>query len=206
MQTVEFEKYLQNKQGELSLLLKQQSNAADELQELTELYEHVFNAQDVLRRTAQQAQQQIEFHISDFVSSALETVWEDTAYTFTLKFELKNNKTVVEMFLNRDGVIVGLKNPNLIRGGGGVLDVIGFALRIALWSLLVPHKHVMILDQPFQNVDNVYIEKVGELLNEMSEKLELQFLIINHNPLLAMLAQKTFEVVKTEKGSEVKVL
>jgi ABC-type lipoprotein export system ATPase subunit len=61
----------------------------------------------------------------------------------------------------------------------------------------------MVLDQPLSNLDSTYLPKAGQLITELSEKLDIQFLMINHNPALADIATKTFEVVKDGNISKI---
>jgi DNA repair exonuclease SbcCD ATPase subunit len=120
-----------------------------------------------------------------------------------LEFIEKRNKTEVQMLLHTQEGDVSLDSLNDIRSGGGVLDIVALALRIALWSLQANHKNVMILDQPLSNLDSTYLPKAGELIQELAEKLQIQFIMINHNPALADIADQTFFVEKHEGVSSV---
>jgi ABC-type lipoprotein export system ATPase subunit len=107
------------------------------------------------------------------------------------------------MLLHTQEGDVSLDSLNDIRSGGGVLDIVALALRIALWSLQANHKNVMILDQPLSNLDSTYLPKAGELIQELAEKLQIQFIMINHNPALADIADQTFFVEKHDGISSV---
>jgi len=66
------------------------------------------------------------------------------------------------------------------------------------------HQKVMILDQPLSNLDQNYLPKAGQLITELSEKLGIQFIMINHNPALAGIATQTFEIEKESGVSRIK--
>lgn len=188
--------YLSEKKGELNLLTSQLEILEKKLDNETNNYEIIVEAQSFLQNVAKQTQQRLSFHISDFVSNALESIWSDEAYTFKLDFIEKRNKTEVTMYLIDDHGIISLRDLNSVRGGGGVLDVVAFALRVALWSLQQDKVKIMILDQPFQNLDNEHMPLAGNLLNELSDKLGIQFILINHNPILSEIADATYIVHK----------
>lgn len=147
-------------------------------------YEYILKAQEFLQKVAKDTQNKLSFHISEFVSNALETIWKDDAYSFELRFVSKRNKTEVEMFLLDDKGSINLKDLNNLRTGGGILDIIAFALRVSLWSLQKSKEKLLILDQPFTNLDNEHLPMANELLKEVNSKLGIQIVIINHNPQL----------------------
>lgn len=194
---------IDGKKGELAILqasLKQYELQYDKYR--TNL-DYIVEAQLVLQQTAQKTQQRLSYHISSFITSALESIWGEDSYTFTLNFIEKRNKTEVEMLLHTNEGDIDLKDLNSIRVGGGILDIVALALRIALWSLQVHPKKIMILDQPLSNVDQNYLPKAGELIKELSDKLDIQFIIINHNPALADIADNNIEVVKENNISKI---
>ena len=194
---------IDGKKGELAILqasLKQYELQYDKYR--TNL-DYIVEAQLVLQQTAQKTQQRLSYHISSFITSALESIWGEDSYTFTLNFIEKRNKTEVEMLLHTNEGDIDLKDLNSIRVGGGILDIVALALRIALWSLQVHPKKIMILDQPLSNVDQNYLPKAGELIKELSDKLDIQFIIINHNPALADIADNNIEVVKKNNISKI---
>lgn len=194
---------IDGKKGELAILqasLKQYELQYDKYK--TNL-DYIVEAQLVLQQTAQKTQQRLSYHISSFITSALESIWGEDSYTFTLNFIEKRNKTEVEMLLHTNEGDIDLKDLNSIRVGGGILDIVALALRIALWSLQVHPKKIMILDQPLSNVDQNYLPKAGELIKELSDKLDIQFIIINHNPALADIADNNIEVVKENNISKI---
>lgn len=164
---------------------------------------YILEAQELLQQTAQKTQSRLSFHISNFISSNLEAIWGEDAYTFSMEFIEKRNKTEVSMLLHTPEGDVSLDSLNNVRGGGGVLDIVAFGLRIALWSLQSQKQKVMILDQPLSNLDQEHLPKAGELIKELSDKLGIQFIIINHNPALAEIADNTIEVVKSNNISKI---
>lgn len=203
MQISDFKILIQKKKGELEYLMNQKTDLSDTITNMQKKYEYIVQAQKLLQETAKRTQSRLSFHISSFITSALQSIWGEDAYTFTLEFIEKRNKTEVQMLLHTQEGDVSLDSLNDIRSGGGVLDIVALALRIALWSLQANHKNVMILDQPLSNLDSTYLPKAGELIQELAEKLQIQFIMINHNPALADIADQTFFVEKHDGVSSV---
>lgn len=177
-------------------------NRIDELQSTINTVEKeiVFSekAQAIIQKVAQETQQQLEYHISDIVSLALDTIFEDP-YQFTVEFVVRRNKTECELVFKRDGERI---SP-LSASGGGVVDVASFALRIALWTLQNPKsRNTLILDEPFKFLSKDLLPRACDLLQELRDRLSLQFIIVTHLDELALCADKTFEV-RLKKGVSV---
>ena len=157
---------------------------------LTKEINYSEKAQSIIQLVAQQTQKELEYHISDIVSLALETIFDDP-YKFKIEFVLKRNKTECELLFEREGELI---NP-LSASGGGVIDVASFALRIALWTLQAPKsRNTIIMDESFKFVSKNLLPRVGELLQELSKKLNLQFILVTHLDELTECADKVFQV------------
>lgn len=147
-------------------------------------------AQAIIQKVAKETQSQLEFHISDIVTMALDTIFTEP-YKFRVGFVLKRNKTECELSFERGGELI---DP-LSASGGGVIDVASFALRIALWTLQAPKsRNTIILDEPFKFLSKDLLPRASELLKELSKKLNLQFIIVTHLDELTEEADKIFKV------------
>lgn len=197
---------LERVKGERDILQRQLISVKKDQEYESKELEFIAEAQQILQQTATQTQNRLSFHISEFITSALQSIWGENAYKYELRFVEKRNRTEVEMVLKTQDGEVSLDNLNNIRSGGGVLDIVALALRIALWSLQPNKQSMMILDQPLSNLDMNHLPKAGQLIDELSNKLGMQFVMINHNPALADIADKTFYVEKNYNKSTVKEL
>lgn len=152
-------------------------------------------ASAILLKVAKETQAQLAYHLSSLVTSCLSTVFEEP-YEFEITYVEKRGKTEVDFALIRDGV--SLEDP-ILSVGGGVVDVVSFALRIACLCLATPApRKVLILDEPFRFVSRDLQAKVGLLLQELNEKLGIQFIIISHDK--ALVDQLEAKVITIEKG------
>lgn len=67
--------------------------------------------------------------------------------------------------------------------GGGVIDLLSFCLRIAIWSLN-PNRNLILLDEPFKFLSKDKQQLIPLLLQKLNEKLKLQFVIVTHEELM----------------------
>lgn len=151
---------------------------------------HYEEAKEIIREVGIKTQEQLQFHISDITSLALEAVFPDP-YKLEIEFVQRRNKTECDIYFSRNGNQV---DP-ISASGGGAVDIAAFALRIASWSLQRPHsRNTIILDEPMRFVSKEYREKTSLMMKEVSQKLGLQFIIVTHDPTLSAYADKVFEV------------
>jgi len=159
-------------------------------------------AREIVREVGLKTQQQLQFHIEDVVSMALDAVFPDP-YKFTIDFVQRRNKTECDLYFVRDGN----KVDPLTASGVGAVDVAAFALRIASWSMMQPRtRNTIILDEPFRFLSENYQEQASIMLKEISQKLGIQFILVTHEQTLTEAADKVFEVSIRKGRSKIKEL
>ena len=147
-------------------------------------------AREIVREVGLATQQQLQVHISDIVSLAMESVFDDP-YELLVEFVQRRNKTECDLLFSRDGH----KMDPLDSSGYGAVDVASLALRIAAWSMQMPKKrNVIILDEPLRFLSEDKQDRASLMIKELSDRLGIQFIIITHNATLAGYADKTFKV------------
>ncbi len=193
MQITQYRNKLENLKGQKSQLENQITINKKNIKQYNQDKLESESAQKILQIVAKQTQDQIIFHISDIVTLALNSIF-DEPYQFKLDFVEKRGKTEAELYFLRNDV----KIDPLTASGGGVVDIASIALRIALWSLS-NRNNTIILDEPGKFISKNYINRVAEMLKMLSEKLNLQLILVTHINELKEKADKIFEV-KIEKG------
>jgi DNA repair exonuclease SbcCD ATPase subunit len=159
-------------------------------------------AREIVRTVGLATQQELQFHISDITSLALEAVFDDP-YELKVEFVERRNKTECDLKFVRGDMEI---DP-MTASGVGAVDVASFALRIASWSMMRPRtRPTIILDEPFRFLSENYQDKASQMLKELSEKLGLQFIIVTHEQTLSSYADRTFEVSIHKGVSKVKQL
>jgi len=146
-------------------------------------------AREILRTVGLKTQQQLQFHISEITSLALEAVFDDP-YELVAEFVERRNKTECDLYFVRDSRV----DP-LTASGGGAVDVASFALRVASWSMQSPRSRaVLILDEPFRYLSAGLLPKAGEMIKQISKQLGLQIIMVTHAEELMDCADKIFKV------------
>ena len=127
-------------------------------------------AQDVAEKT----QNQLTLRLSGLVRECIQSIFGEE-FDFRVEFETKRNQTECKLILIENGVeFDDILNSN----GGGVANVVSFALRLACF--LIDNKGLrkcMLLDEPTKDL-RYLTGKFYELLDRLSEELEIQFVVI----------------------------
>jgi len=135
-------------------------------------------ANTILQAVFAQIQENVHKTISDIVTRCLKAVFGDETYEFRIAFEQKRNKIEAEIqFIKNNEVF----DP-LTQSGGGILDVASFGLRLSavLLSQVNRKRRILILDEPFRFLSVEYRPKIRDLITQLSEELDFQFIMVTH--------------------------
>lgn len=201
--TKKLRQLIDKKQAVRDNLIERIEKLGEGIKDKNDTLSNATKAQLILQTVAQQTQQQLEYRISELVSLALSSVFENP-YELKLEYELKRNKTEAQLMFQRDGKLV---DP-LGSTGYGAVDIAGFGLRCALMSLSQKNlAKVLILDEPFKNINdktrNLH-RRAAEMVSEISKKLGLQVIVVSQIPEFEDVADSIFEVQLKKEVSHVK--
>ena len=196
MTVEQIERAIQQQIGARDTLIRQVKETCTKLQNKKQEKEEVTQATEIIQCVAQLTQKELEYHISEVVSLAMQAVFP-RPYKMVLQFVLRRNRTEADILLEDEN---GNQVYPIDATGGGVVDIASFALRIALWTLSRPKlRNTIILDEPFRFLSSDLQEKASIMLKELSDKLGLQFIIISHEEQLLTAADKIY-CVANKKG------
>ncbi len=116
---------------------------------LKEDLEDVAVAREIIKALADKVRDKVRIHINAVVNVALEQISADR-YEFDLEFVKQKDKAVANLTLI-DHYQGGAKYHPVDSCGGGVVDVIGFALQMAAWRLKKTSP-LLVADEPFRFV------------------------------------------------------
>jgi len=174
-----YERKIQTLVQERNHAKKQIGIEREELARANRRLNAVLEAQEILQRLAQQTQQQVHKCIAEVVTRCLDTVFGDDAYEFEIQFERKRGKTEAKLVFLRDGFEIDPMDA----AGGGVIDVCGFALRLACLILKSPpSRRLLVLDEPFKHLSKNYRPRIRCLLEALADDLKIQFIMVTHDP------------------------
>jgi len=159
-------------------------------------------AHEIVKIVGGETQQQLQYHISDITSLALESVFPNP-YKLVLDFVERRGKIECDLLFERDGNLVKPKDAT----GFGAMDIASLALRVAAWSMKSPRtRPTIIIDEPIKNLSAQHHEPASQMIKELSDKLGIQFILTTHIQALASYADRLFNVKLKNKVSTVKIV
>ncbi len=183
---------------ERDLLKKQLKQKNTELLNNKNQYENLIEAQKIIQVVAQKTQNEIIIRIEDIVNLALSSIpFEKKPDQFKIEFVTRRNQSECDLCLIENGKQT---NNIMLTTGGGVLSVISFALLIACWSLQFGKKcNTIIFDEPFKFINDPdnklnLMSYISEMIKMISEKLNIQMIIVGNNGNFDEIADKLIEV------------
>ncbi|NLM07259.1 MAG: ATPase, partial [Tissierellia bacterium] len=91
--------------------------------------------------------------------------------------------------------------------GGGVVDIVGLALRIAFIQTSQPvSEGLLILDEPAKHVSVEYINRVSDFIKKTSDTFNRQIIMITHSQNLSTIGDKSFKVDLVDANSEISII
>ena len=129
---------------------------------------------------AQAAQMRFAGVVAGVVTESLNSVYPDNPYEFKLEFRECAGKTVVDTLLYRDGEPL---DP-MTGVGGGVRDILAFALRVALLVLTATDhtRKFMGLDEPFVQLHGVVKQRRAyETMERVGKQFGLTILCVRQH-------------------------
>jgi DNA repair exonuclease SbcCD ATPase subunit len=193
-------------QANYRLLSGQLEDKKKQLFDLKKKVEIQTKARWVLTEVAQNTQQRFKDKVESLVTMAIQNIY-DRPLQFHMEIERKRNKmecrlTVTEIVNGKERVYDDFEEDI----AGGLIDVISFACRVVLWSLQTPRsRNVLILDEPMKNMGKL-ITLGGQVLREISHKLNFQLLIITHEEELMGIADRSYRVVHDGNKSHIQLV
>lgn len=191
---------IEQKKGQRDLHRRQQERVQREVISLRRDRKQHEQAREIIREAGLATQKQLQYHIGDITSLALESVLVDP-YALVVDFVERRNKTECDLFFSRNG----LEIDPITGSGGGAVDVASFALRVASFTMQRQRmRHLMLFDEPFRWLSRDYQDKAAMMMKELSDKLGIQFILITHEDVIAGYADKTYRVSQKAGISDVK--
>lgn len=129
------------------------------------------------------------------VQTAIDAVFPGNR--FVMEFVTRRNQSEVDMFLTDEK---GAKQSILDGSGGGLKDIVSYALRIAIWSLDKTASPVILLDEPFKFLSAAHREQGAHMLKALADDLGLQFIVVSHVPEIIEVSDSVFKIVKGQDG------
>lgn len=196
-------KLLQDK-AKKDLLIQHKQKALDTIAEATEQIGIFDKVQILLQKTSEYARQQAKDRIESVVSEALNVVFGGN-HSFVIDLGIRAGQPVADYWLNDGSTFTKLEKPDYDRGGGKV-DIISLALRLAIGEM-EGITGPLFLDEVGKHVSKEYAPNVAYFLKQYSAQFNRQIVLITHNADLAEIGETSISVTRKPSGeSEVKAV
>jgi DNA repair exonuclease SbcCD ATPase subunit len=137
--------------------------------------------------------------IATIVTKALQDV-KDPTLEFRINYKTERNTSVAEFVIYDNKLKTELDIFDSC--GGTIADLVEFALKISLLLKWQPQlSKVLILDESFKFVSIQDRYKLGKFIQELSNKLNIQIILISHSQELIEFADKVYTIEHDGKKS-----
>lgn len=150
-----------------------------EVEKLRQVAKLFAMAGDYARRESKETMERL-------VTNALKLVFQSD-HVFHIDYEERADRSEAEFSVSSTygGEQLVQNDPRDSRGGG-IVDVISLALRVALLETSRPPlEGPLILDEPGKHVSEQYVRQVAEFLNAVCNSFDRQVIMVTHNQHLA---------------------
>lgn len=139
-----------------------------------------------LRRFILEIGKQMEGRVKDYIEETVTLalhVGYGKKYDFVVEFNYdKRDQREVSFYFNKSGTYL---EPRKDTVGYGVVDIAAFAARIVIWYIDDDPERspaIMLLDEPFKNLSAKYAPSVSEVVKQIADLMNIQFIISTHIP------------------------
>jgi len=200
--------YLLRKSNRDRLLSEKESLENSKREVLTQL-DLKNKTAEFLRALGNYAREQVKAQLESTVTHALRFIFKENI-EFKIEYRVSRGRPEATFYVvseyedQKTKEIQTVKNEPQDSRGGGVVDVVSIALRIALAESF-GIKGPIIMDEPAKHLSKDYIPSFAEFLRLVSQQLNRQIIMITHNPILAECGDIIHEVTKNNGVSKVVV-
>lgn len=190
----ELKRFVSREEGKRDKILEQLNENKVEAEKIQANLELLEKVSILFQKTSQFAREQAKIQIETIVTKCLQFVFESNV-KFVIEIEELRGKANAEFYVVNeiDDMIIKTK-PELSRGGG-VVDIVSLALRIAFLQIHKPGiQGPLILDEPAKHVSEDYIFNVGDFLRHTSEMFNRQVIMVTHNQHLSAISSNSYRV------------
>ncbi|GFN36473.1 ATPase [Tepidimicrobium xylanilyticum] len=203
----DLDNYISNIESYISKELGKKEKILEQIKEHNKIIEDIKKEMDLiekasllLQKTSEFARNQAKIQVESLVTNCLQYIFESNI-EFKIEIEELYGKPNAEFFVVTKHDDTVIKNKPELSRGGGVVDIISLALRIAFLQIHKPRiDGPLILDEPAKHVSEEYIFNVADFLKQTSELFERQIIMVTHNNHLSSIATNAYRVGM--KGTE----
>lgn len=173
----------------------------ESLKKLDDESEDLILVDTLLKETADFSRLQSSKEIEAIVTTCLDLVFS-SKMEFKIELSQLRGKNSAEFFIIEMDQDKKYTYKIEDTRGGGVIDILSLALRIAfILKIHPPIKGPIVLDEPAKHVSDDYVFNIADFIKKISEEFGKQIIIISHNEHLASIGDKSYKIYKENLSS-----
>lgn len=181
--------------AELDLLVEQR-NKAVEIQAAEQADGALtVKARLLLEQYSETEQEQLRTKVEALVSRGLQTIFGDE-YGFRIEMKMLRKQAAMEFTITK-GLV---ERDPMDAHGGGLVNVIALVLRLTIIALTPGLARVAVLDEPFAQLSQGYIDGASRFIRELVDATDMQMIIVSHEPELADVADVSYRLSRDGDG------
>lgn len=192
-----------NEKGKMEQIESQRKNLFSKLESIKENIEILESVKVLLQNVSEYAREQAKNKIEEIVTNSLQYIF-DHNIEFKIEIDEVRGKPDAEFYVisNINGEEIKTR-PQDARGGG-IIDVISLAIRIAMIQCgNLEINGTIILDEPAKHVSEEHILNVAEFLSQTTKILKRQIIMVTHNRHLSEISDKWYRIEMNEGVSRI---
>lgn len=191
-------------QGQRDLLVAQRREKEEELAAARQDIELWRDVQILLSKASEFARQQLVQRLQTTVTAALQAVFERDDIRFEIELKTIGGSPAASWSISSLYGDMEIKTEPESARGGGYVDIVSLALRLALLELARPKPEgPILLDEPAKMVSQEYLPNLAEFLKQYAAKTGRQIIMVTHHEALADVADVGYKVTQENGVSEV---
>lgn len=191
----QLDKDINIEKGKKEVISKNLKKVSKEINNLVEEEELLSKVMILFQKTSEYGRLQAKTQIEELVTKCLQFIFESNI-EFQIEITESRNIPQAEFYVvshYSDGYSVKTK-PEIARGGG-VVDIISIALRLAFIQIHKPQiEGPILLDEPGKHVSDDYVFNLGEFLKQASKMFRRQIIMVTHNTYLSQICDKSHTI------------
>lgn len=168
----------------------------ENLKKINQESEDLILVDTLLKETADFSRLQSSKEIESIVTSCLDLVF-NSKMEFKIELSQLRSKNSAEFFIIEMDEDKKYTYKIEDTRGGGVIDILSLALRIAfILKIYPPVKGPIVLDEPAKHLSDDYIFNIADFIKKISEEFDKQIIIISHNEHLSAIGDNSYKIYK----------
>jgi DNA repair exonuclease SbcCD ATPase subunit len=148
-------------------------------------------ARMLLEGYSEEEQEALRRRVEGLVSRGLAVIFGD-GYGFRVEVGQSRGQASMTFWIVTPS---GERDP-IDSHGGGVVNVVSFVLRVVVTALTPGLGRVLVLDEPFAQLSQEYLEPMGAFLRELVDATDIQLFIVSHEDEIVSVADNAYRLRK----------